>query len=65
MIPRRLCRRRGLRFTSPLERSELLFSTVLGEVKYKISVFGFKAKMKPAKYPYGSARPCRSDGPRG
>jgi hypothetical protein len=31
--------RQGFRFTSPLERPELSFSTVMGEVKYKISVF--------------------------
>src|SRR5690606_12736250 len=31
---------RAFRFTSPWERSELPFSAVPGEVKYKISVFG-------------------------
>jgi len=46
---------RGFRFTSPLERSELPFLAVLGEVKYKISVLASKAKMKSAKYFYGSA----------
>lgn len=46
---------RGFRFTSPLERSELPFSAVLGEVKYKISIFGPKAKMKPAEYLDGPA----------
>ncbi len=38
---------RGFRFTSPLERSELPFLAVSGEVKYKISVFGPEAKMIP------------------
>ena len=50
---------RGFRFTSPLERSELSFSTVLGEVKYFGTVFDPKAKMTPncreAKYLYGPA----------
>jgi hypothetical protein len=31
------------------------FFAVPSEAKYKISIFGIKAKMKPAKYPYGSA----------
>jgi hypothetical protein len=46
-----------------LERSELPFRAVLGEVKYKISVFDPEIKMKQAKpvlslvdvYLYGSA----------
>ncbi|MFI0430096.1 hypothetical protein [Mariniflexile sp. HMF6888] len=47
---------RGVQFTSPLEeRSELPFRAVLGEVKYKISVFEPEIKMKQAKYLYGSA----------
>ncbi len=32
------------------------FFAILGGVKYKFSVFGFKAKMKPTKYPYGLLR---------
>ncbi|WP_186435044.1 hypothetical protein [Gillisia sp. Hel_I_86] len=47
---------RGFRFTSPWERSELPFLTVLGKVKYKISIFGPEAKMKPEKYLYGLPR---------
>ena len=38
-----------------LGRGRNLLIAVLGEVKYQISVFGTKAKMKLAKYPYGSA----------
>ena len=38
---------RGFRFTSPLERSELPFLAVSGEVKYKISILGPEAKMIP------------------
>jgi hypothetical protein len=41
--------RQGFPFTSSWERSELPFSAVLGEVKYKILFFGPKAKMKSAK----------------
>ena len=37
------------------ERSELPFWAVVGEVKYKISVFDPEVKMKQAKYLYGSA----------
>ena len=43
--------RQGFRFTSPLERSELSFSTVLGEVKYNSEHSG-------GEYLYSSARPC-------
>ncbi len=47
---------RGFRLTSPWERSELPKKAVPGEAKYKISVFGPEAKMKPAEYPYGLPR---------
>jgi hypothetical protein len=40
---------RDNQYTSPWERSELPFRAVLGEVKYKISVFGPKVKTKRAK----------------
>lgn len=46
---------RGNQFTSPWERSELPFRAVLGEVKYKISVFEPKVETKQTKYLYGSA----------
>ncbi len=32
------------------------FFAILGGVKYKISLFGSKAKMKPTKYPYSLPR---------
>ncbi len=39
--------RQGFLFTSPLERSELLFSTVLGEVKYNPEHSGRFLALKP------------------
>jgi hypothetical protein len=48
-IPR--CLLRGFLFTSPWERSELSFSAVLGEVKYKISVFDPLGQNETSKMP--------------
>ena len=47
---------RGFQTYLPLRGGRNCLFAIPGGAKYKISVFGPEAKMKPAKYPYGLPR---------